>query len=109
MEGEQHSLGLRMAADILEDAGYESLYLGADVPTHALLQAVGSLSPDLVALAATLTRLAPRLEAVAGEVRRAYPRLGLLVGGQAASSRIGEETLVQDLELLAERVARSQL
>lgn len=109
VEGERHALGLRMAADVLEDAGYEPLYLGADVPTEALLQAVGSLSPDLVALAATLPTLAPRLEAVAGEVRRAYPDLVLLVGGQAASPRISEGTLVQDLELLPERMARPQV
>jgi len=109
VEGERHALGLRMAADVLEDVGYEPLYLGADVPTEALLQAVGSLSPDLVALAATLPTLARRLEAVAGELRRAYPGLVLLVGGQAASPRIAGGTLVQDLELLPERMARSQV
>lgn len=109
VEGERHALGLRMAADVLEDAGYEALYLGVDVPTEALLRAVESLSPDLVGLAATLSSLAPRLEAVAGEVRRAHPRLRLLVGGQAASPRIGEGTLVQDLEMLSEWTARSQV
>lgn len=106
VEGEGHALGLRMAADVLEDAGYESLYLGADVPTDALLRAADTFSPDVVALAATLPSLAPRLQAVAGEVRRVYPRLGLLVGGQAASPRIGEGTLVEDLERLPERMAR---
>jgi len=109
IEGERHALGLRMAADVLEDAGYESLYLGADVPTDALLRAADTFSPDLVALAATLPSLAPRLQAVAGELRRAYPRLGLLVGGQAASPHIGEGMLVQDLELLPERMARLQV
>lgn len=109
VEGEQHALGLRMAADVLEEAGYEPLYLGADVPTEALLRAVESLSPDLVGLAATMPELAARLQAVAGEVRRAHPHLGLLVGGQAASPRIGEGTLVQDLELLPERMARAQV
>ncbi|HEX6601724.1 MAG TPA: B12-binding domain-containing protein, partial [Solirubrobacterales bacterium] len=37
VEGEQHALGLRMAADVLEDAGFHAIYLGADVPTEALL------------------------------------------------------------------------
>jgi MerR family transcriptional regulator, light-induced transcriptional regulator len=40
VEGEQHALGLRMAADVVELAGYETIYLGADVPTADLLQAV---------------------------------------------------------------------
>ncbi|HVD40298.1 MAG TPA: cobalamin-dependent protein [Solirubrobacterales bacterium] len=102
VEGEQHALGLRMAADLLEDAGYETIYLGADVPTEALLQAVESLSPDLVALTATLATLAPQLEVVASELRRAHPQLDVLVGGQAASPRIEGGTLVRDLELLPE-------
>jgi methanogenic corrinoid protein MtbC1 len=109
VEGEQHALGLRMAADLLEDSGYETIYLGADVPTEALLQAVKALSPDLVALTATMGTLAPQLETVAGELRRAHPGLDLLIGGQAASPRIDEGTLVQDLELLPERTVSPQV
>lgn len=109
VEGEQHFLGLRMAADVLEDAGYETVYLGADVPTNALLRAIGSFSPDLLALAATLPALAPQLLEVADGVRRAHPELGLLVGGQAAPPRIDGGTLVQDLELLPERVPSAQV
>jgi methanogenic corrinoid protein MtbC1 len=104
VEGEQHALGLRMAADLLEDAGYDAIYLGPDVPTAALLQAVESLSPDLVAITATMETLAPRLEAVAAELRGTHPDLGVLVGGQAAPPRIDAGTLVRDLELLSERV-----
>lgn len=103
VEGEQHALGLRMAADVLEDAGFDAIYLGADVPTDALLQAVASLSPDLVALSATMPDLAPRLEEVAEIVRKEHPQISLLVGGQAASSRGEEPQLIQDLEALPSR------
>jgi methanogenic corrinoid protein MtbC1 len=109
VEGEQHALGLRMAADLLEDAGYDAIYLGADVPTGALLQAVESLSPDLVAVTATMATLAPRLETVAVELRRTHPDLGVLVGGQAAPPRLDGGTLVRDLELLPERVPSPQV
>jgi len=104
VEGEQHALGLRMAADLLEDAGYDAIYLGADVPTGALLRAVDSLSPDLVAVTATMSTLARRLETIAAELRRTHPALDVLVGGQAAPPRIDGGTLVRDLELLPERV-----
>ena len=67
VEGEQHALGLRMAADVLEDAGFRTIYLGADVPTDALLQAISSLSPDLLALEVTMRESAPQLQEVAGE------------------------------------------
>jgi MerR family transcriptional regulator, light-induced transcriptional regulator len=101
VEGEQHALGLRMVADVLEDAGFCAIYLGADVPTDALLQAISSLSPDVLGLGVTMRELAPRLQEVADTVRKTHPRLGLLVGGQAASPFDGG-TLIQDLELLPE-------
>lgn len=101
VEGEQHALGLRMAADVLEDAGFHTIYLGADVPTDALLQAVSSLSPDRLALSATMPELAPRLAEVGERLREAHPQLGLLVGGQAASTPAVGGTLVQNLEMLS--------
>lgn len=104
VEGERHALGLRMAADVLEDAGFHTIYLGADVPTEALLQATGSFSPDLVALSATMPELAARLEEAAGAVREAHPQMELLLGGQAASRSSGRGMLVQDLEALPARV-----
>jgi len=109
IEGERHALGLRMASDILEERGFETIYLGADVPTGTLLQAIAVTAPDLVALAATMPELAPRLEVVAAAVREAHPEVELLLGGQAASPRVGG-TLVESFELLPERLLpRSQV
>jgi MerR family transcriptional regulator, light-induced transcriptional regulator len=102
VEGEQHALGLRMAADVLEEAGFEPVYLGADVPIGALLQGIDEFSPDVLALSATMPELAPQLDQVAVAVRHSHPRLELLLGGQAASPRIAEGTLVQNLETLPE-------
>jgi MerR family transcriptional regulator, light-induced transcriptional regulator len=103
IEGERHALGLRMAADILEDNGFETVYLGADVPTDALLQAVAVMTPDLVVLAATMPELGSRLEEVAATVRESHPQVELLIGGQAASPRVAGGTLIESLELLPER------
>lgn len=105
VEGERHALGLRMAADLLEDRGYRVAYLGADVPGDALLQALRALSPDLLALSATMPESRQRLEEAADRARREQPQLPILVGGQgSASPRLGEGTVVNDLELLAEAV-----
>ncbi|HET9197709.1 MAG TPA: B12-binding domain-containing protein [Solirubrobacterales bacterium] len=104
VEGERHALGLRMAADILEDNGFETVYLGADVPTNALLQAIAVTEPNLVVLAATLPTLAPKLEEVVATVREADPAAELLFGGRAASPRIAGGTLIESLEQLPELV-----
>lgn len=106
VEGERHALGCRMAADILEDNGFDTIYLGADVPTGALLQAVAVTKPDLVVLAATLPELAPRLEEVAAAARKARPGVEVLVGGQAASLLGDGGTPVQSFELLPALASR---
>jgi methanogenic corrinoid protein MtbC1 len=104
VQGEEHALGLRMAADLLEDAGCQAIYLGADVPTEALMQAIQALSPDLLGLSATMPELGAVLGATVAGVNSKYPELGVLVGGQAsASPRIGEATPVDDLRLLGGR------
>jgi methanogenic corrinoid protein MtbC1 len=105
VQGEQHALGLRMAADLLEDRGYRVAYLGADVPGQALLQAVRAFAPDLLALSATMPESTQNLEKIVEAVRREHPQLPLIVGGQnSRSPRLGEGTVVEDLELLAEAV-----
>ena len=110
VEGERHALGLRMVSDILEDSGFETIYLGADVPSDTLLRGLAVTDPDLVVLSATMPSLAPRLAEVAEAVRAARPEVELLLGGQAASPRITGGPLVQNLELLPKRVLpRSQV
>ncbi len=105
-EGEQHALGLRMAADVLEDAGYRAIYLGADVPTEALLQAVASLSPDLLVMSATMPEFAGPLEEAVSAVRSSHPCLEVLVGGPAARLAAGtEEVGVESFEMLRRRAA----
>jgi len=104
VQGEHHALGLRMAADLLEDAGYQVAYLGADVPDEALLQALRTLSPDLLGLSATMPESARRLEGLVESLRGEHPQLPLLLGGKGSRSpRLGEGTFVDDLELLEEK------
>lgn len=108
VQGEHHALGLRMAADLLEDAGYQTIYLGADVPSAALLRAIEALSPSLLGLSATMPESRARLEDLVAEIRAEHPRLPLLIGGQASGSpQIGEGTPVEDLRSLEERVRPS--
>lgn len=105
VQGERHALGLRMAADLLEDGGYRIAYLGADVPTDALLQAVRTLSPALLGLSATMPESMQYLEEVVEKVRRERPGLRLILGGQGSvSPRLAGGTVVENLELLPEAV-----
>jgi MerR family transcriptional regulator, light-induced transcriptional regulator len=101
VEGEQHALGVRMVADVLEEVGFCVICLGPDVPTEALLQSISTFSPSLLALSATMPELAPTLESVAARARREHPQLQVIVGGQALLAS-GAEASIPDLEALSE-------
>lgn len=53
--GELHEIGLRMVTDLLELNGWDTLYLGANVPALDVVQAVAEAPTALVALSATIT------------------------------------------------------
>jgi MerR family transcriptional regulator, light-induced transcriptional regulator len=52
--GNWHVLGLRMLADGLRRARWETLFLGANVPTESFVTMVASARPDLVVLSCSL-------------------------------------------------------
>ena len=61
VQGEHHVLGLRMAADVLEGAGFDVLYLGADVPLTGLLEMCRSHTPAALGLGASMPLSLPTL------------------------------------------------
>ena len=99
VEGQRHSLGLRMAADVLELGGYEVIYLGGDVPLDSLLDTVTARNPDLVGLSSTLSPAAAEsaLELSVSRLAAEFPDLPILLGGQG----------IPDSVLVANRVVRA--
>ena len=81
VQGEQHVVGLQMAGDMLEEAGYDVLMLGADVPTASLSGMVDFHEPKLVGFSATMRSNAERLPDAVGAVNEADPRIGVIIGG----------------------------
>ena len=50
VEGNHHAIGLRMVSDGFQLAGWDVQFLGANMPTAALVRQVGESRPDLVGL-----------------------------------------------------------
>lgn len=97
--GELHEIGLRMVADLLESSGWDSLYLGANVPAESIVRTVAEAPTALVAISATITpnlrALATLIEALRGnDVTSSVP---IIVGGypfrlsNALVARIGAD------------------
>ena len=54
VSGELHEIGIRMVADFFEMSGWDSYYLGANAPAHAIVQAVRERDADVLAVSATV-------------------------------------------------------
>lgn len=100
VEGELHDMGGRMGADFLEMAGFDVRFLGANVPTDALVRAVTERDVDLLGLSATMSYHAPALERAVDAVRAARgPTFPIVVGGHVVAwapelrSRLGVAVL----------------
>lgn len=88
-EGEHHVLGLRMVADTLEGAGFDVLYLGADVPLEALLDACRKHRPAVLCLGVTMPLNTPTLLAELVQAAELDEPPLLLVGGRALRPDLG--------------------
>lgn len=85
VEGNNHAMGLRMVADAFLLSGWEIQYLGANVPTPALVQQVRGWQPDLVGLSVSFPQqLKGVKEAIAMMTEQIGPqRPPVIVGGLA--------------------------
>ncbi len=85
VEGQHHVLGLRMVADLLEGAGYDVLYLGADVPTESLVRFAQEHEPALVGLGSSFAGSSAQLVSAILEISEARPETRFLLGGEGVA------------------------
>lgn len=83
---ELHEMGARMVADLFENDGWDSIYLGAAVPEDALLCSIRENQPDLLALSVTMPQHLIDCRSVIEAVRKEFPDLPIAVGGKAFES-----------------------
>lgn len=83
VEGELHDFPARLLADHLDLAGFDVHFVGANVPTDALLDLVALERPDVVALSITMSFHAGALKTAVRRLRERFPDLPVMVGGHA--------------------------
>ncbi len=83
---ELHEMGARMVADIFENGGWDSVYLGAAVPQDAMLEAVRENRPDVISLSVTMPQHLIACRDMVDAIRREFPDVVIAVGGQAFRS-----------------------
>lgn len=86
--GQLHSIGLRMVSDVLDAAGFETLYLGPDTPAEDVASAVVRYAPQLVALGVTMPLDVPELERAVVAIAEADPTVSVMIGGSGVPERL---------------------
>jgi methanogenic corrinoid protein MtbC1 len=86
--GELHVVALRMVHNLLREAGYDALMLGADVPPGALAYAAQRHRPDVLCLSATMAGGSDQVLVAIHEVQQACPGATYIVGGRGLTSRL---------------------
>ena len=83
---ELHEMGARMVADLFENDGWDSVFLGAAVPEDAMLDAVRENKPDLIALSVTMPQHLMACHRLIEAIRKEFPSARIAVGGKAFQS-----------------------
>jgi MerR family transcriptional regulator, light-induced transcriptional regulator len=86
--GEQHVVALRMVANLLRDAGYRAVMLGADVPPTALARSASRHRPDVICLTGTMPGAGDQMLMAIHEVQALWPAARFVVGGRGLTSRL---------------------
>jgi methanogenic corrinoid protein MtbC1 len=83
VEGNAHDIGIRMIGDVLEAAGWRTVYLGASVPGRDFAEAVEHFGADLAAVSASLGSQLPSVVQAISCIRELGRPVPVLVGGRA--------------------------
>ena len=84
VQGELHEIGARMVTDFFEMSGWDTYYLGANMPVESLLSFIINIKPQLVAISATMTYHINEVEKMIRKIRTKEdisPNLKIIVGG----------------------------
>jgi diguanylate cyclase (GGDEF)-like protein len=113
VEGQHHVLGLRMIADVMEGAGFDVLYLGADVPLDALRRFASEHQPAITGLAFAISVGVGILAESIHAVQEACPQTRIMLGGRAVPPGLveaGYTRVDNSMEVLfvAERLLRQE-
>jgi methanogenic corrinoid protein MtbC1 len=116
---ELHEIGIRMVSDIFELSGWDTYYLGANLPPSSVIQAINEYKADILALSCTIPVHQRELEKMIAQVRS--EQLGrdikIIVGGYSLNTfrdawkRSGADGFAPDAEeavLLANRLLSSR-
>ncbi len=83
---ELHEMGARIVADLFENHGWDSIFLGAAVPVDYIMESVRENKPDLVTLSVSMPQHLMDCEKAVESIKEEFPDIKIAVGGKAFES-----------------------
>jgi len=82
---EQHNIGIKMIADLLEVSGIKVIYLGSNLPTLSIINAIKSENPKYIAISVTISSNIESAKNVIKAIRTSFKNKAplIIVGGMA--------------------------
>ncbi len=84
VEGEEHYIGLKMAAAVFREHSWTVRYLGPDLPLRHAETAVNAWQPDVVAMSAALSYRLPMLKKSVQVLADTVSKPTIVIGGRMA-------------------------
>ncbi len=112
VHGDLHEVGIRIVSDFFELEGWDTYYLGADVPEASVISALRDRKAELLAISATMAYSLPSVEQLITAVRAepATAHVRILVGGypftvdDSLFKKVGADATAYDAESAVELV-----
>ena len=85
---EFHQIGARMVADVLENAGWNVRFLGADIPSNSLGEILDQINPEIVALSVTMDYNVEKIIETVKYIksRDRWDKIKIMIGGLAINN-----------------------
>lgn len=80
---EYHQVGAKMVCDIFEMNGWDSYFIGSNIPIEDLIDMIGEKQPDIVGLSISIYFNIPVLLNTIEYIKNNFPELEIIIGGQA--------------------------
>ena len=107
IEGEQHYIGLKMAAQLFEENGWETKYFGSNLPLEYALQTATEWKPDVIGLSLSIVTHLPKLKSYTDSFMALPVPPKILIGSRLGKKydltaySSGNPTIVTDLSDMA--------
>ncbi|MEO8764382.1 MAG: cobalamin-dependent protein [Ginsengibacter sp.] len=120
VSGDLHELGIRMVCDLFEIDGWDTYYMGANMPDESIISAIKEQKGDVLAISATMPYHVSKVAELIKKLKSSgFPDLKIIVGGYPFSldgglyRRIGADgcalTTKEAIELTNRLVSPNQI